>query len=245
MSTAPETTQLETERPDRGVLHRTFAVDVTAGEGRTIDVRIVPYGQTCMAADGLGGLPRGVPYEEEWAPGAFSGQERAAHRVLMNVEHEPGIRGVVGHGIALREAADGFYGSFKAHETPEGDKALMLTKEGVFGGVSLEAYPKKSLRTAAGVVRRIKGHLDAIALCREPAFADAVVLAVRQHVVLDDELLPIAPDPEAIERCRRLGIALPQRYQTHQADADTSAQTADTPDASPVDVVNSDSTEDS
>lgn len=217
-----------TETPERAFLVRTYAAQFDTAKGRTIDVRIVPYGQTATSTDGFGGVARGVPYQEEWMPGVFAHQVNAANRVLANVEHQPGIGGIVGHGIALREAPDGFHGSFKAHETPDGDKALMLVNEGVFSGVSLEAHPVKNVRSARGIVQRVKANLRAIAFCRESAFVGAQVLAVREaHVVvdeIDEELLPVEIDPETIERCRRLGIALPQRYQAQPAE--------DTPDDS-------------
>jgi HK97 family phage prohead protease len=230
--TTSETTT--TEARESGLLRRTFAAELTPGDGRTVDVRIVPYGEKITHNDGLGGVPIGVPYTEEWVPGAFDGQIRAANRVLVNFEHQPGIGGVVGHGLALREAPDGFHGSFRLHETADGDKTLMLVREGVLGGVSLEAIPKKNVRTAAGVVQRVKAHLKAVALCREPAYTGAVVLAVREAApILDEELLPVDMTPEAVERCRRLGIKLPQRYETHPAETDTPAL-AGTPEAAPV-----------
>lgn len=203
---------------------RTFAAELSAGDGRTVDVRIVPYGERATAIDGLGGVARGIPYQEEWMPGAFAHQERAANRVLANFEHQPGLAGVVGHGLTLRGTADGFYGSFKLHDTPDGEKALMLVKEGVLGGVSLEARPVKSIRTASGVVQRVKAHLKAIALCRDPAFTGAQVLAVRTAPVFDEEMLPVDIDPELVARCRRLGIRLPQRMQAHPDDTDTPAK---------------------
>jgi hypothetical protein len=45
-------------------------------------------------------------------------QVRAANRVLVNFEHQQGIGGIVGHGLDASRASDGFYGSFKIHETP-------------------------------------------------------------------------------------------------------------------------------
>lgn len=210
------------EGPDRGFLVRTFAAELTAGEGRTVDVRIVPYGERATVADGFGGVPKGVPYVEEWMPGVFDGQVKAANRVLANFEHQTGLAGVVGHGLQLREARDGFHGSFKLHDTPDGEKALMLVREGVLGGVSLEAVPKKSVRTAAGVVQRVKAHLKAVALCREPAYTGAVVLAVReQQILLDEALLPVEFDEGLAERCRRLGISIPQRTVAHPDEAGT------------------------
>jgi HK97 family phage prohead protease len=146
--------------------------------------------------------------------------------VLANFEHQSGIGGVVGHGLTLREEPDGFHGSFKLHETADGDKTLMLIREGVLEGVSLEAVAVKSIRTAKGVIQRVKANLRAVAFCRTPAFASAKVLALREEpeTVFDEELLPVEPDIELIERCRRLGIKLPQRYEAHPAETDTPAE---------------------
>lgn len=210
------------------MIQRTFEAEITPGDGRTIDVRIVPYGERATVADGFGGVARGIPYEEEWMPGVFDHQVAAANRVLANFEHQSGIGGVVGHGIALRSSHDGFHGSFRALKTESGDTALELVKEGVLAHVSLEARPVKSIRSAAGVVQRVKANLRAIAFCRSPAFAGAQVLAVReQDIVFDEDHLPVAMNPQLIERCRRLGIRLPQRYQGHPDETDTSAD-ADT-----------------
>ena len=210
------------------LIQREFSADITAGDGRTVDVLIVPYGEQIEHNDGHGGAPKGVVYREEWARGVFAHQGNAAHRVLANVEHEQGIHGVVGHGASLVERDDGYYGSFKIHETPEGDKALMLINEGVFTGVSLEALPRKSQRTAAGVIRRVKADLVNIAFTRFSAYTRAGVLAVREQIadekLIDEELLPIAPNPELMERCQALGIELPQRYQAHPAAPDTPSE---------------------
>jgi HK97 family phage prohead protease len=207
-----------------------FAAEMSPGEGRTVDVRVVPYGERATVADGLGGVPAGVPYQEEWVLGAFSHQLGAANRVLANFEHQSGLAGVIGHGLALREASDGLHGSFKLHETPDGDKALTLVREGVLGGVSLEAVSRKAVRTASGVVRRVKADLRAVALCRDPAFKGAVVLALREsEFMLDEELLPVELDPELVARCRRLGIRIPQRLEAHPAMTGTPAA-AGTPD---------------
>lgn len=206
------------------LLYREFSAELEAGEGRTVDVRIVPYSTPADVSDG------GPVYREEWADGAFDDQLVAGHRlrVLLNFEHEAGIGGIIGKGVALRSQLDGLHGSFEILRGNDGDKALELVHDGILGGVSLEAYAKKSVRTASGVVRRVKAHLKNVALCRDPAFTDAVVLAVREEPVFDEELLPTAMDPELIERCRRLGIKLPQRYEAHPDATDTPAEDAGT-----------------
>lgn len=206
------------ERAERPVLRREFTAEISEGDGRTVDVRVVPYDTQARVSDG------GPAYLEEWANGCFDAQLRAANRVdvLMNFEHEPGSGGLIGRGTQLRSEADGLHGTFRIFDNDKGNIMLELVREGVLGGVSLEAYAKRSIRTAAGVIRRVDARLRNVALCRTPAFKDAVVLAVREDVVFDEDLLPIDIDPELVERCRRLGIKLPQRM-AHPAKTDTPA----------------------
>jgi HK97 family phage prohead protease len=214
------------EAPETGLLRREFSASVTAGTGRTVDVLVVPYGEQIEHNDGHGGVPKGVVYREEWSPGAFDHQLSAANRILANCEHERGISGVVGHGIALVSRQDGLYGSFKIHETPVGETALTLIREGVFNSVSLEAVPRKAVRTVDGVIRRTKADLRGVSFSRFGAYASAKVLAVREQAdsLVDEALLPVDIDPELVERCRRLGISLPQRYEAHPATTDTPAE---------------------
>jgi HK97 family phage prohead protease len=212
----------DTEARESGLLRREYATELSPGDGRTIDVRIVPYGEKITHDDGHGGVAKGIPYTEEWKYGAFADQVRAAEvgrakKVYVNFEHRQDLQSLIGHGLTLRESADGFYGSFALHENADGDKALMLVREGVLDGISLEVPSRtlKSVRTAAGIVQRVKAHLNGIALCRFPAFQNSRVLAIREEAEIIDEIESSAPDPELIERCRRLGIRIPQRYEAH------------------------------
>jgi len=222
MTATSDTAAVMDTAENDGRLLRAFSVELEAGEGRTIDARIVPYGVPAEVSD-FGRRP----YTEEWVAGCFDDQLRAANRVdvLMNFEHHQGLRDVIGCGVALRSDPDGLHGSFRIFDGTDGDKALELVHAGVLGGISLEAYAKKSIRSAAGVVQRIKAHLDMVALCRRPAFADARVLAVREQVIFDEELLPIPIDPELLARCEKLGIAVPQAHPAdgHPGEAGTPA----------------------
>lgn len=214
----------DTRTDTRRAAVRTYAVDVTVGKGRTIDLRVVPFGEVVTVADGLGGVPKGVPYKEEFLPGAFADQIRGARagrarHVYLNFEHQPGLQGVIGHGTALREASDGYHGSFEVLETQDGDKALYLVDKGILGGASSETYFQKSIRSAAGVVQRVKAHLDAVALCRTPAYAGAVVTGRREaeDLMLDEADLPLAFDPELAERMAAMGLAVPESLKAHPA----------------------------
>lgn len=222
LETATDTQDNQTaERP---FLVRTFEAVALEVDGRTVDVRVVPFGEVARVAD----PPTFEPYEEEWMPGVFDHQLNAASRLHANYEHERGVTNVVGHGLALRSEEDGYHASFTIHETQSGATALELIRGGALPGVSLEAHLVKSVRTASGVMQRVKANLRGIAFCRQGAFEGARVLAVREEVVdevvFEEALLPVVPDPEMIERCRRLGISLPQRYEAHPEAPDTPSE---------------------
>jgi HK97 family phage prohead protease len=226
--TVEETYTQDTETAERPFLVREFAADLTPGDGRTVDVRIVPYGVAAEVSDN-----GRTTYREQWDPGCFDDQLVAGHRlkVLLNFEHLKGISNIVGKGVELRSMPDGLHGSFRMDEGQDGDKALRLVNDGILDGVSLEAYVKKSVRTADGVVRRVKAHLQNVALCRRGAFAEARVLAVREQPILDEALVPVDLDPETVERCRRLGIEMPQRYaEAHPDETDTPSESEGTPE---------------
>jgi HK97 family phage prohead protease len=221
-----ETEQAEqTEAPERALLVREFAAADLAVTGRTVDVRLVPFGEVARVAD----PPSWESYDEEWMPGVFDHQLNAASRIHARYGHSQHAIDVVGHGIALRSEPDGYHLSTKIHATPQGDTALELLRDGGLPAVSLEARPVKSRRTTGGVVQRLKANLAGFAFCRQGAFAGAQVLAIREHEIIEEvelpkELQPLDIDPDLVERCRRLGIAVPQRYQAHPE--------SDTPDES-------------
>lgn len=192
------------------LLVRTFDVELEAVEGRTLIGRIVPYNTPATVAD----PPAYEPYREEWLPGVFDRNERAAHRVLLDFEHEAGIRGVIGRGVDLTERSDGAHAAFKVYENADGDKALEMYHDGVLRAFSVSALPIKSVRGPGGVVQRVKAHLDRVALCRKGAFAGAEVLAFRSATIEEpDPVLPLTGlPPELAEHLAGLGVKLPQSY---------------------------------
>lgn len=181
-------------------LRREFPAEVSAsGDGRTLEVRVVPYNEVATVSD----PPYYTPYQEMWVPGAFERQLAAPNRVsvFVNVEHEQGIKGVVGRGTSLREMPDGLHGTFRMLSHPDADKALELVNEGDLTGVSLEFTAGKSVRED-GIVKRVKARLVNIALVRPSgsgngiqAYKNAGVLAVRETPEPDPEPEP-EPEPE-------------------------------------------------
>lgn len=193
-------------------LVRSFDAELTEGDGRTVDLRIVPYNTVARVSD----PPLHEPYDEMWLPGVFSKQMRAANRVdlvddeeqgdavFMNFEHDQSLRGIIGHGVELRDEPDGLHGTFRVHDNDDGEKALYLVRERLMRGVSLEAVAHRSTKRG-GVTARAAATLRAVALCRRPAYQGAQVLAVRTEPV--DPIEPAKPMPdETVERLRAIGI---------------------------------------
>jgi HK97 family phage prohead protease len=147
-------------------------------DGRTLDTRIVPYNQSAQVAD----PPHFEPYTEMFLPGSFQRQLTTPGRdkVLLNFEHEQGIRGVIGRSLRFHDTDDGLHGSFGVDENSDGDKALSMIRDGFLTGLSLE-FRALSSRRVDGVTQRVRAHLDKVSLCRYPAYDDARVLAVREE----------------------------------------------------------------
>lgn len=235
------------ETGGREVLVRTYGVEAEMSDDRTIDVRVVPFGEVAEVAD----PPDFRPYREQFMPGVFSKQEGAANRILLRVgpghtglepttgERKAGLAGVIGHGKELLGRTDGYVGRFKIHSGAEADTARELVADGVLHGVSAEFVPIKTIRSREGVVQRVKAHLDSVLLTYMPAYSKAQVLAMREEEeeVFDEELMPPPINHELLERCADLGIELPEGQALLLARAytetawDGSASRWDTPEA--------------
>lgn len=182
----------------REMLLREFPVEVSeGGDGRTLEARIVPYNTPTQVVDRVENGGTGVPYMESWAPGAFDRQSSAINRVKvwLNFEHERGLRGIVGHGVELDSRDDALYGTFRVHDNSDGNKALQMVRDGLLTGISLEALPLRTRRTAEGIVERVRAHLEKVSLCRVGAYSDAAVLALREEPPPEDDEPEPAPEP--------------------------------------------------
>lgn len=179
---------------------RTFEAELAdTGDGRTVVGRCVPFDVASTVAD----PPDYQPYEELFRAGAFKDNTKAPNRVLLDFEHEPGIRGALGFGVELEERNDGLHGSFKVLDGNDGDKALALVREKVLTGFSVAFRSRRHLGSVrSGRVERVKVSLDRVALCRSPAHPTAQVLAVRHRVEFRRETF----DLELLARLDKLNV---------------------------------------
>jgi phage head maturation protease len=144
MSATDHEVEQHTEPAERPVLRRTYTAEITAGDGRTVDVRVVPYGVSAEVSDDGG---RNF-YREEWAAGCFDDQLVAGHRlkVLLNFEHQ---RGISASSARARTAVASrrLHATFRMSRDAGRRQGAQLVRDGILDSVSFEAYAKKSIRT--------------------------------------------------------------------------------------------------
>jgi HK97 family phage prohead protease len=208
---------------------RTFQAEISEdGDGRTLEGLVIPYEIESTVSD----PPDFRPYKESIARGAFRSVVNAPNRVLLDFEHYGAlpdavgsmgsIAGTLGHAVTLEERSDGLFGRFRVLKGPDGDKALELAHEGVLGGFSAAMRPLRSTRTPAGTMRRLKVHLDRVSLCRQGAYEQARVMAIRsEQTFVDMKDLTKPLDPVLAASLARLGVKVPEHLLEQPTDEET------------------------
>lgn len=187
------------------------AIEVRAepdGDGRTIDLRVMPWGVTANTPQG----------PEAFARGAFEGTDPT--RVTIESQAHDGA--LVGRGVSMEERDDGAYLSARIARTQAGDDLLALTSDGVLRDASVAFLPVAH-RTENGTTVRTRVDLRRVAVLERGAYRGAEVLAVRND--LEGEtvtepttaLIEAVPDPRLdalMARMDAIGAALETRVDT-------------------------------
>lgn len=221
MSTTEHINELDGEveniaAPDRAVLGRTFGEVQIQADGRNVEMFCCPFDTPSVVVDPVDKGGDGIPYEEEFARGAFAAATKAPNRVYLEFEHwAPGLSGVIGRGASLVEHEDGLYGNFRMLNTQDGDKALELIHDEVLTDASVFFAEMRNRRMPNGRVRREKVHLMRVSLCQEGAYPQAKVLAVRSKPVIAQPALPALPfDPDLAAAFGAAGFTVPDGLRT-------------------------------
>jgi len=159
--------------------------DAASDEGRTIRLRLVPWGAVAPNAT----LEGGRTGPETFTRGAFAGVD-ATRVTIESGGHD---RALVGRGVALDELEDAAYLDALVARTPAGDELLELTRAGVYrdASVSFAPVPGGSRRRRDGVTERTRVDLRRVAILERGAYPGAAVVHVREE-------LPAMP-PETLE----------------------------------------------
>ncbi|MFD4196626.1 HK97 family phage prohead protease [Amycolatopsis thermoflava] len=181
------------------------------GDGRTVCGIAVPYGRPQYIDNRL---------TEQFAPGAFNAQIRAAHRVPFFREHygNTGEMGgiLIGRATELRDDAAGLYTEFRVSRTEKGDETLELIKDGVLSELSIGFREGQNRKLPGGVIERRSATLTEVAIVMAGAYGEAAtVTAVRSTAATVDRraqlnqivaTLPVlSADAEALTRASAHG----------------------------------------
>lgn len=150
----------------------------TRGDGRTIAGIAAPFGTPTTIRDNLG------TYTEIIERGAFARtiKERGPARVKLLAQHDAAAF-PIGRATMLREDAGGLYAEFRVAETPRGDEALQLVKEGALDGLSIGFAVLRDAWTNDPTTRHLlEAKLLEVSLVSWPAYDQARVTAVREAV---------------------------------------------------------------
>ena len=160
---------------------RSFATDLEATDDRTVTGLVVPYDQVAeifeMRPDGP------ISYRERFIRGAFERATRPgnAGRVALVYSHDETLPNRLGYGTEFREADDGLYGTFRLDESTAAKARDVLTTSHTGLSVSfLSLLPKPFTEQAGALVTRAAAHLQHVAAVSSPAYAAAVVTAIRE-----------------------------------------------------------------
>jgi HK97 family phage prohead protease len=150
-------------------------------DGRTLFGRAVPYNVIGQPGN----------FRERFLPGVFARQLSSSppSHVKLYDAHTSRLdgRAHVGRTMRLSDQPDGLYGEWHIFDTRAGEDALTMVREHEITGLSVgfKTSSGGSRRASDGVIERVVGHLDHVALTHEPVYADAGVLAIRSTGRLD------------------------------------------------------------
>lgn len=152
---------------------------VSDEEGRMIEGMIAPW-------DRPASVLKPIPGWESFKRGAFARSltegQRPIPLLVRHSEAEPAAV-IVDHD----DREDGQYAVFRALRTRAGDDALELIREGIYLGLSVGGWAipsRTTIRRGVGgrqLIERSEMRLDHVGLVRNPAYADAQVLALRSE----------------------------------------------------------------
>lgn len=145
-------------------------------DGRTIVGLAVPFNVPTEIHDINGS------YREQFAPGAFTRTiaERGPSKVKLLLQHNS-QKLPIGRAVSLTETPEGLVCELRVSNTPDGDLALELVKDGALDGLSIGFQPINQATERDGLVTRTEVKLLEISLTGFPAYDNARVAAVRSN----------------------------------------------------------------
>ena len=156
------------------------------GDGRTLEGRILPYGDVIEINGG----------RETFEPGVFDGTDPGD--VMLLWQHDPAQP--IGRMTDLQDVRDGdapgYYGTFRIADTTTARDALSLLKDGIIRGLSVGIMPGQTTNRKGVRVHR-SARLVETSVVTFAAYKGAQALAVRKEGTMPPETDTDTPDVDA------------------------------------------------
>jgi len=166
---------------------RVFGTDVMSirDDGRTIDGRIVPYGDIAQVVDIHPVSGKIEKFPEQFLPNSFTNAVQYATRrgnagfISLNFDHdEANFYARIGYATELIEQEDGAYATFRLYEGRDLEKVQSMLRES-HTGLSCKFADIKPPKMLEDVVSHVQVILEHVAATPIPAFQRAEILAMR------------------------------------------------------------------
>lgn len=174
------------------------------GDGRTIEGIAVPYLRRQRIDASL---------TEQFAPGAFDHQLRAAHRIAFTRDHISQGGKLIGRALELRNDAAGLWGAFRVSATEAGDETLALVADGALSDMSVGFRAQKDHREPDGTITRVRADLVEVSVVLAGAYGEgAQIMAVRSTSQggVPDGATTWRPEARRIDQVAAMLAALPE-----------------------------------
>lgn len=171
-------------------------------DGRTVDGRIVPYGEVIEAyehtATGIAKI------KETFDRGSCTWEAQNARRkgnaswIEFRLEHGTEFDGLIGYARSLESKDDGAYASFRLYESADLPKVQSMLRES-HNGLSVFFADRVEPTVVDGITHRRQVVLGHVAATPVPAYKGAQIMAMREAMAPEEALAMVGGTPHLDE----------------------------------------------
>lgn len=172
-------------------------------DGRTLDGRIVPYGEIADIVELDQETNQLVRYREQFlahslaamAQGFKARSGKGLHVPLL-IDHNDTFDNLIGHAVALESRDDGAYGTFRLYDDANIIKIRSILNES-HTGLSIAFKDTREPKLVDGVVSRVQVFVGHVAATPSPAYATAGISSMRST---DETPMNITPSLDDVKQ---------------------------------------------
>lgn len=182
-------------------------------DGRTLDGRIVPYGEVASIVELDQETNQVVRYQEQFlrhslaamAQGFKARSGKGLH-VPFLIDHNDSFQNLIGHAVELDSRDDGAYATFRLYDDTNIVKIRSILNES-HTGLSIAFKDTREPKLLDGVVSRVQVFVGHVAATPSPAYATAGISSMRSTDETPMAVTPSLDDVKAWLQQQRQGVS--------------------------------------